>query len=237
MGGASTATTTAGVLFALLLVALLAEHSVGAVGLQRTAAGALTSHGNQARTEATVQDLFEQGSLLEKASSASAAAQGQSSQQQAGHKWFLGKIKNAIKGGFRKVFGTGVKKEAAKFAVPPVDFEARVEDCVACKFIWSQIEMDVGESKVDEVIHTSFVRNCVEAQEAPIFYPACQDMFTIIDDMIGDYIQDFTVDELCENNRICRVGILSPGMRRGVWNPDPFAAAKIVDPDFSKQQM
>lgn len=81
---------------------------------------------------------------------------------------------------------------------------ADVEDCTACRFVWLQVEMDVGESKMEEHIYDSFTRRCMEAQKAPIFQPACDDMFQSIDDMISDYIQDFTVNQMCEASRICR---------------------------------
>jgi len=79
-----------------------------------------------------------------------------------------------------------------------------VEDCVACRYVWLQVEMDVGNSQIEENIYDSFTQNCIEAQKAPIFYPACQDMFDIIDDMIGDYMDGYTVNQLCENSRMCR---------------------------------
>ena len=79
-----------------------------------------------------------------------------------------------------------------------------VEDCVACRYIWLQVEMDVGNSQIEENIYDSFTANCIEAQKAPIFYPACQDMFDGIDDMIGDYMDGYTVNQVCENARLCR---------------------------------
>jgi len=79
-----------------------------------------------------------------------------------------------------------------------------VEDCVACRYIWLQVEMDVGNTQIEENIYDSFTQNCIEAQKAPIFYPACQDMFDAVDDMIGDYMDGYTVNQLCENSRLCR---------------------------------
>jgi hypothetical protein len=64
--------------------------------------------------------------------------------------------------------------------------------------------MDVGNSQIEENIYDSFTQNCIEAQKAPIFYPACQDMFDSIDDLIGDYMDGYTVNQLCENARLCR---------------------------------
>jgi len=79
-----------------------------------------------------------------------------------------------------------------------------VEDCVACRFIWLQIEQDVGNSQIEENIYDAFSNNCKEAQVAPIFYPACNDMWDQIDDMIGDYMDGYSVNQLCENSRLCR---------------------------------
>jgi len=79
-----------------------------------------------------------------------------------------------------------------------------IEDCMACKLVWSQVEMDVGNSKIEEVIYTAFTRNCKEAQQAEIFYAACQDMFSSADDFVVDYLNGFSVEQMCENNRICR---------------------------------
>jgi len=86
----------------------------------------------------------------------------------------------------------------------PIRTAQDVEDCVACRYIWLQVEMDVGNSQIEENIYDSFTQNCIEAQKAPIFYPACQDMFDSIDDLIGDYMDGYTVNQLCENARLCR---------------------------------
>jgi len=79
-----------------------------------------------------------------------------------------------------------------------------VEDCVACRYVWLQVEMDVGNSQIEENIYDSFYQNALEAQKAPIFYPGCQTMFDSIDDMIGDYMDGYTVNQLCENSLLCR---------------------------------
>jgi len=81
---------------------------------------------------------------------------------------------------------------------------ADVEDCVACRYVWLQVEMDVGNSQVEENIYDSFYQNALEAQKAPIFYPACQTMFDSIDDMISDYMDGYTVNQMCENSMLCR---------------------------------
>jgi len=79
-----------------------------------------------------------------------------------------------------------------------------VEDCVACRYVWLQVEMDVGNSQIESNIYDSFKAHCRDAQLSRIFYPACQDMFDAVDDMIGDYMDGFTVNQMCENSRICR---------------------------------
>jgi len=79
-----------------------------------------------------------------------------------------------------------------------------IEDCVACRYVWLQVEMDVGNSQIESNIYDSFKAHCRDAQLSRIFYPACQDMFDAVDDMIGDYMDGFTVNQMCENSRVCR---------------------------------
>jgi hypothetical protein len=95
---------------------------------------------------------------------------------------------------------TKPKKRRPKMPRLPED----VEDCVACRYVWLQVEMDVGNSQIEENIYDSFYQNSLEAQKAPIFYPGCQTMFDSIDDMIGDYMDGYTVNQLCENSLLCR---------------------------------
>jgi hypothetical protein len=80
-----------------------------------------------------------------------------------------------------------------------------VEDCVACQYVWKQVEMDVGNSAITQTIYDSFHANAVDAQRTPVFYPACQSMFDAADDMIGDYMDGYTVDQICENSMLCRM--------------------------------
>lgn len=61
-------------------------------------------------------------------------------------------------------------------------------DCVACRWIWLSVELDVGNSQIEEAIYDSFTRRCIDAQKAPIFYAACEDMFDDVYGMIGDYM-------------------------------------------------
>jgi len=79
-----------------------------------------------------------------------------------------------------------------------------VEDCVACRYVWLQVEMDVGNTAIEETVYDAFHANTLEAQTTPIFYPACQTMFDAIDDMLGDYMEGYTVDQICENSMLCR---------------------------------
>lgn len=89
--------------------------------------------------------------------------------------------------------------------LPPVKrLPEDVEDCVACQYVWKQVEQDVGNSAITQTIYDSFHANALEAQRTPIFYPACQTMFDAADDMIGDYMEGFTVDQICENSMLCR---------------------------------
>jgi len=79
-----------------------------------------------------------------------------------------------------------------------------VEDCVACRYVWLQVEQDVGASAIEETVYDSFFQNALEAQKTPIMYPACQTMFDQIDDMLGDYMDGYNPDQMCENAMLCR---------------------------------
>jgi len=84
-----------------------------------------------------------------------------------------------------------------------------VEDCVACQYVWKQVEQDVGNSAITQTIYDSFHANAIDAQRTPVFYPAVQTMFDAADDMIGDYMEGFTVNQVCENSMLCRPRDLS----------------------------
>lgn len=94
--------------------------------------------------------------------------------------------------------------ESAPFRFGTVHRPEDVEDCVACRFIWLQVEQEAGAAAGDDAIYKSFSNSCKSASEAPIFYSACQDMMAQADDMIGDYMDGYTVNQLCENSRLCR---------------------------------
>jgi len=80
-----------------------------------------------------------------------------------------------------------------------------IEDCVTCRYVWLQVEMDVGDTTIEDNVYDAFNQNALEAQKAPIFYPGCQMMWDQIDDMIGDYMDGKTVNQICENSLMCRL--------------------------------
>lgn len=80
---------------------------------------------------------------------------------------------------------------------------ARIEDCVTCIFVWLQTEMDIGRARNQDLILRAFKRNCQESQQAEIFFPACQDMYDVMDDLITDYSSGLAPYQLCEKNHIC----------------------------------
>jgi len=111
----------------------------------------------------------------------------------------LGSVLGAVSSAVSSV-ASAVSSVIAPTQAKPED----IEDCVACRYVWLQVEMDVGNSQIEANIYDSFKAHCRDAQLSRIFYPACQDMFDAIDDMIGDYMDGFTVNQMCENSRICR---------------------------------
>jgi chemotaxis protein histidine kinase CheA len=106
----------------------------------------------------------------------------------------------------RRRFG---RANVPRLVRPPED----VEDCVACQYVWKQVEQDVGNAQITQTVFDSFQQNCIEAQKSPIFYPACQTMFDTIDDIVGDYQDGYTVNQLCENSMLCRPRNLDQWLR------------------------
>lgn len=72
-----------------------------------------------------------------------------------------------------------------------------IEDCVACQFVWRAVELDVGNTQVQDDIYDSFSQQCIQAEKTKIFYPACEAMFEQVNDMIGDYVSGMNALELC----------------------------------------
>lgn len=79
-----------------------------------------------------------------------------------------------------------------------------VIDCTACRFTWLKCELDVGNSYSEKLLYDAFVTACTEMQKSDMFFTACNDMFVQVDDMIGDYLNGYTVSQMCENARMCR---------------------------------
>jgi len=82
----------------------------------------------------------------------------------------------------------------------------RVEDCMACRFIWKQVEMDVSNAKYVEDVQASFEHNCLDSQKSSIFYKACEDMYDDMYSMTDDYMSsDYTVDKMCQRANMCKL--------------------------------
>jgi len=79
-----------------------------------------------------------------------------------------------------------------------------VEDCVACQYVWKQVEQDVGATPIVQTIYDSFTHNSNEAMRSAIFYPGVQSMSEALDDMANDYMLGYTVNQICENSMLCR---------------------------------
>jgi hypothetical protein len=79
-----------------------------------------------------------------------------------------------------------------------------VEDCLACRFIWMNVEMDIGNSETQKTIYDSFINQCKLGMKAPIMHAPCQQMFARVDYMITGYAAGLTVEEVCAQSRLCR---------------------------------
>jgi hypothetical protein len=81
----------------------------------------------------------------------------------------------------------------------------RTEDCMACRFIWKQVEMDVSNAKYVEDVQASFEHNCLDAQKSEIFFKGCEDMYDDMYALTDDYMaNDYSVDQMCQRANMCK---------------------------------
>jgi len=91
------------------------------------------------------------------------------------------------------------------YKVPKAQEEASlIEDCMACRFVWKNVEMDVGNLQYQKTVYDSFMHHCRRGMGAPLLYQPCQAMFSSIDDMVHGYVSGLSVDEVCAQARMCR---------------------------------
>jgi len=94
----------------------------------------------------------------------------------------------------RKLHGRAPKTEAQWF-----------EDCMACRLVWRQVEMDVANARFVEDVEASFERNCMDLQKSQIFYKGCEDMYDDMWAMVDDYMSsEYTVDKMCVRAHMCK---------------------------------
>lgn len=79
-----------------------------------------------------------------------------------------------------------------------------VIDCVACRYAWMQVEVDLGNSVDPVALYDAFVTHCSEMQLSNIFKHPCNNMFAMIDKMIGDYVASMSVNQMCMHAAMCR---------------------------------
>jgi hypothetical protein len=81
----------------------------------------------------------------------------------------------------------------------------RTEDCMACRFVWKQVEMDVSNAKYVEDVQASFEHNCLDAQKSEIFFKACEDMYDDMYALTDDYMaNDYSVSQMCQRANMCK---------------------------------
>jgi len=80
-----------------------------------------------------------------------------------------------------------------------------LEDCLACRFIWKQVEMDVANARYVEDVQASFEHNCLDAQKSSIFFKGCEDMYDDMYAMTDDYMaNEYTVSTMCKRANMCK---------------------------------
>lgn len=76
-----------------------------------------------------------------------------------------------------------------------------VSRCSTCKFVWSQIELQLGSKKYPASVFASFEANCMAAQKSNIYWNTCQDMYDDIYAMTDDFLNDETA--ACAKAKMC----------------------------------
>jgi len=80
-----------------------------------------------------------------------------------------------------------------------------IEDCLACRFIWKQVEMDVANARYVEDVQASFEHNCLDAQKGSVFFKGCEDMYDDMYAMTDDYMSnEYTVSTMCKRANMCK---------------------------------
>jgi len=103
-------------------------------------------------------------------------------------------------------FGQGRKIRDISYDRSKRSTSEKYEDCMACRLIWRQVEMDVANARYVEDVESSFEHNCLDAQKSMIFYKACQDMENDLYAMVDDYMSgQYTVDKMCLRAKMCAV--------------------------------
>jgi len=104
---------------------------------------------------------------------------------------------------FSKKGKKGKKKGKKGKKVPPDP--RKLEDCCGCRFVWSQVEMDIGSARYIEDVQASFEHNCMDAQKSSIFYPVCEDMYDDMYALTDDYMSNkFSVSTMCQRGKFCK---------------------------------
>ncbi len=88
-----------------------------------------------------------------------------------------------------------------------------VENCVACKFIWENVEETLGGSRTKFSLERSQEdRNPILAAQAfqyfcrisaDIFYEACNKMFERLAFFTQDFLKSSSIEEICKKNEMC----------------------------------
>jgi hypothetical protein len=98
----------------------------------------------------------------------------------------------------------GAKKTATTTTADDSQKLQSAQKCTACKYVWKQIEMDVGGSKSIQAVQASFQKNCMNAQKASIYYATCEDMYDDLYAMTEDYMSsNFDELVLCQKAGFC----------------------------------
>ena len=128
-------------------------------------------------------------------------------------KGFIGSLVNAASAGLSTLTG-GMKTCAGGGMPAPIGSGSQAtfsdkQACVACKFVWTQVNMGKSKDSTPDLVGQAFDNICADAPD--VFYQGCDDMYDQIDFMIKDSLNKGTVDKICGCARLCAPDIVSGG--------------------------
>lgn len=84
-------------------------------------------------------------------------------------------------------------------------YAAYLEECGGCLFVMQQVQMDVGQTRLQKVVFDSIIANCRDAMTTPIFFSGCEMIMASVDTVAIDYTHGHGPRSICVDRGLCKV--------------------------------